>query len=121
MLKQDICLGALTKLGINYDLENYESSESYKVALREFEKNIYNATQNINTELLKKEVILTSAYGIPTIPYFVGGIATSLSAWNNQVTTIQGTNKIHKGTQYAKFNIDKEWAKAQKIIAKLGA
>lgn len=69
MLKQDICLGALTKLGINYDLENYESSESYKVALREFEKNIYNATQNINTELLKKEVVLTSAYGIPNKTY----------------------------------------------------
>lgn len=37
------------------------------------------------------------------------------------MATIMGTPKIHKGTQYAKFNIAKAWAKAQKTIAKLGA
>jgi hypothetical protein len=62
-----------------------------------------------------------SAYGIPTIPYHIGAVAQGLSTFVSLGKTIQGSNKIHKGAQYAKFDITKSWKAAQKIIAKLGA
>jgi len=54
--------------------------------------------------------------GVDGVPFVLG-----TSGWNKPLLTIAGTAKIHKGTQYTKFDIAKSYAKAQKIIAKLGA
>ena len=56
-----------------------------------------------------------TSFTTPTTPFYVGSLGTT------QKQIFIGTNKIHKGTQYAKFNIAKSWKNAQKIIAKLGA
>jgi hypothetical protein len=56
-----------------------------------------------------------TSFTTPASPFYIGSLGTT------QKTITIGTAKIHKGTQYAKFNIAKSWTKAQKIIAKLGA
>jgi len=59
-----------------------------------------------------KETVFTN----PTSPFYIGSFGAS-----SQKTINIGTAKIHKGTQYAKFDIAKAYAKALKTIAKLGA
>jgi len=56
-----------------------------------------------------------TSYVNPVTNFFIGSLGAT------QKTMFTTTPKIHKGTQYAKFNIDKSWKAAQKIIAKLGA
>jgi hypothetical protein len=58
----------------------------------------------------------TPTYSGTMLPLMIGSDNTFTSAFSN----IIGTAKIHKGIQYAKFNVAKSYAKALKIIAKLG-
>jgi len=64
------------------------------------------------------KVSASSDLNTTTNPFYLGkaeGVTPTMSKTNLP------SFKIHKGAQYAKFNIDKAWANASKIIAKLEA